>query len=50
METPKETKKNGDNDDNERCWECRRLLSDPDLKMFGGDPDDAVRMIYTDVY
>ena len=26
----------------ERCGECRRLLNDPDLRMFGGDPDDAV--------
>ena len=42
VETPKEAKTTGDSDDNERCWECRRLLNDPDLKMFGGDPDDAV--------
>ena len=42
VDTPKETKTTGDSDDNERCWECRRLLNDPDLKMFGGDPDDAV--------
>lgn len=27
----------------QRCRECRQLLDDADLKMFTGDPEDAVR-------
>lgn len=29
-----------------RCVQCRQLLDDPDLKMFPGDPCDAVRLAY----
>ena len=27
-----------------KCRECRQLLDDPDLKLFPGDPIDAVRV------
>ena len=28
-----------------KCTECKQLLDDPDLKMFIGDPEDAVSII-----
>ena len=37
-----ETKRKEDGESSERCGECRRLLDDPDLKMFTGDSNDAV--------
>lgn len=28
----------------ERCKECKQVLHKDDIKMFEGDPDDAVRL------
>ena len=33
-----------------RCKECRQLLDDPDLKIFPGDPEDAVSKICSLLY
>ncbi len=30
----------------QRCNQCRQMMDDPDLKMFIGDPEDAVCLFF----